>query len=59
MSENTQKLSDELKSALKYASIEIPSYISDNLSKELRAYQTEALKHYLLQRQNQYKPLAF
>lgn len=51
MSENTQKLSDELKSALKYASVEIPSYISDNLSKELREYQKEALKHYLLQRQ--------
>lgn len=51
MSENTHKLSDELKSALKYASVEIPSYISDNLSKELREYQKEALKHYLLQRQ--------
>ena len=51
MSENTQKLSDELKSALKYASVEIPSYISENLSKELREYQKEALKHYLLQRQ--------
>lgn len=51
MSENTQKLSDELKSALKYASVEIPSYISDNLSKELREYQIKALQHYLLQRQ--------
>lgn len=51
MSKNTQKLSDELKSALKYASVEIPSYISENLSKELREYQKEALKHYLLQRQ--------
>lgn len=51
MSKDTQKLSDELKSALKYASVEIPSYISDNLSKELREYQKEALKHYLLQRQ--------
>ncbi|BDB65508.1 type III restriction endonuclease subunit R [Helicobacter cinaedi] len=51
MSENTQKLSDELKSALKYANVEIPSYISENLSKELRAYQKEALQHYLLQRQ--------
>lgn len=51
MSENTQKLSEELQSALKYASVEVPSYISDNLSKELREYQKEALKHYLLQRQ--------
>ena len=52
MSENTQKLSDELKSALKYAKIEIPEYITQNLSKELREYQKEALRHYLLQRQN-------
>ena len=51
MSKDTQKLSDELKSALKYACVEIPSYISENLSKELRAYQKEALQHYLLQRQ--------
>ncbi|MFQ6341730.1 DEAD/DEAH box helicase family protein [Campylobacter sp. VTCC 70190] len=48
----SEKLSDELKNALKYVNVEIPSYIKDNLSKELRAYQSSALKHYLLQRQN-------
>lgn len=45
------KLCEELGSALKYANIEIPSHIVDNLSKELRVYQEIALKHYLLQRQ--------
>ncbi|ELB7667936.1 DEAD/DEAH box helicase family protein, partial [Campylobacter upsaliensis] len=47
-----KKLSEELKGALKYVSVEIPSYIVDNLSKELREYQKEALRCYLLQRQN-------
>lgn len=47
-----KKLCEELESALKYANIEIPSHIIDNLSKELRAYQETALKHYLLQRKN-------
>lgn len=46
------KLCEELESALKYANIEIPSHIIDNLSKELRVYQETALKHYLLQRKN-------
>ncbi|WP_181881777.1 DEAD/DEAH box helicase family protein [Helicobacter sp. MIT 14-3879] len=44
-------LSDELAVALKYNDMEIPSYIKDNLSKELREYQITALKQYLLQRQ--------
>lgn len=48
----SEKLSDELKSALQYVNEEIPSYISENLNKELRIYQEQALKHYLLQRQN-------
>ncbi|WP_246145207.1 DEAD/DEAH box helicase family protein [Helicobacter canis] len=51
MSENTQKLSQKLENALEFQNIEIPSYISENLSKDLRAYQTKALQHYLLQRQ--------
>ena len=45
-------LSTELESALKYQSVEIPAYITGNLSKNLREYQIQALKHYLLQRQN-------
>ncbi|MGX2985416.1 DEAD/DEAH box helicase family protein [Helicobacter sp. 23-1048] len=50
---NSQNLSTELQSALKYAqNIEIPAYITGNLSKTLRQYQIQALKHYLLQRQN-------
>ena len=50
---NSQNLSTELESALKYAPhIEIPAYITGNLSKNLREYQTQALKHYFLQRQN-------
>lgn len=44
-------LSTELASALKYSDIEIPEYITQNLSKTLREYQINALKHYLLQRQ--------
>lgn len=51
MSKDTQKLSQKLENALEFQNIEIPSYISENLSKELRAYQKEALQHYLLQRQ--------
>ena len=51
MSKDTQKLSQKLENALEFQNIEIPSYISENLSKELREYQKEALKHYLLQRQ--------
>lgn len=44
------KLNEELENALKYADIEIPSYIKDNLNKELREYQIQALKRFLLQR---------
>lgn len=44
-------LSTELASALKYNDIEIPEYITQNLSKTLREYQISALKHYLKQRQ--------
>lgn len=44
------KLSDELKNALKYSDIQIPAYISENLKHELREYQENALKHYILQR---------
>ena len=48
MSENTQKLQDQI--AKEYGErhlkkLEIPSYITDNLSKELREYQKEALKY--------------
>lgn len=46
------KLSQELESVLKYNDVEIPNYIFENLSKELREYQQQALKHYLLQRKN-------
>lgn len=46
------KLSQRLESALEYTQIEIPNYIFENLSKELRAYQRQALKQYLLQRKN-------
>lgn len=54
MSENTQKLQDQI--AKEYGErhlkkLEIPSYITDNLSKELREYQKEALKYYLAQRE--------
>lgn len=46
------KLSQRLESALEFTEIEIPNYMSENLSKELRVYQEQALKHYLLQRKN-------
>lgn len=54
MSESTQKLQKQIeyeygKKSLR--ELEIPSYIKDNLSKELRAYQKEALKYYLAQRE--------
>lgn len=52
MSEKVNNLSDKLKAALEFTNVEIPAYISENLSKDLRGYQKEALKHYLLQRQN-------
>lgn len=48
MSEN---LSKKLATKLEGEEIEIPSYIKDNLSKELREYQIKALRHYLKQRQ--------
>lgn len=47
-----EKLSKELENALKYSKIEIPTHIKDNLNKELREYQNEALKRFLLQRTN-------
>ena len=47
-----EKLCDALANALEYSDIEIPSYITSNLNKELREYQLEALKHFLLQRKN-------
>lgn len=48
---SNQKLSDEISSALKYNDdIEIPNYIRENLSKELREYQELGLKYFLLQR---------
>lgn len=46
-----QNLSTKLANALEYNDIEIPEYITQNLSKTLRDYQIKALKHYLLQRQ--------
>ena len=47
-----ERLCDELKSALEYAPIEIPTHITENLGRELRSYQTTGLKHFLLQRKN-------
>lgn len=47
MSEKELKLSDEIANALKIINIEIPNFISSNLSKELREYQIKALKYYL------------
>lgn len=47
----SEKLSSKLKGALDFINPPIPAYITDNLSKELRDYQIQALKHYLLQRQ--------
>ena len=52
MSENTQNLSQKLANALEFSDIEIPSYIRQNLNKDLREYQIKALKHYLMQRKN-------
>lgn len=46
-----QNLSTKLANALEYNDIEIPEYITQNLSKTLRDYQVKALKYYLLQRQ--------
>ena len=46
----SELLSEKLKNALEYSDIEIPSYITSNLSKELREYQILALKHFYLQR---------
>ena len=48
----SELLSEKLKNALEYSDIEIPSYITSNLSKELREYQILALKHFYLQRKN-------
>lgn len=45
-----ESLSKELANALKYNDLEIPNFITQNLSKELREYQQQALKHFLLQR---------
>ncbi|PAF43393.1 DEAD/DEAH box helicase family protein [Helicobacter sp. 11S03491-1] len=45
-----EKLHDELKIALEYGNVEIPLHISENLNKELREYQKNALKYFLLQR---------
>lgn len=51
MSENSQNLSQKLANALEFGNdIEIPSYITQNLNKELREYQVKALQHYFLQR---------
>ncbi|MCI7410153.1 DEAD/DEAH box helicase family protein [Helicobacter bilis] len=53
MSENTQNLSQKIANALEFGSdVEIPSYITQNLNKDLREYQITALKHFYLQRKN-------
>ena len=53
MSENVQNLSQKIANALEFGSdVEIPSYITQNLNKDLREYQTIALKHFYLQRKN-------
>lgn len=52
MSKNMQNLSQKLANALEFSDLEIPSYIRQNLSKDLREYQIKALKHYLMQRKN-------
>lgn len=53
MSENVQNLSQELNILLKHGiEVQIPSYITQNLNKDLREYQTTALKHFYLQRKN-------
>ena len=51
MSENVQNLSQKIANALEFGSdVEIPSYITQNLNKDLREYQITALKHFYLQR---------
>ncbi|WP_063999137.1 DEAD/DEAH box helicase family protein [Campylobacter iguaniorum] len=53
MSENMQNLSQKIANALEFnGDIEIPSYITQNLNKNLREYQIKALKHFYLQRKN-------
>lgn len=53
MSENMQNLSQKIANALEFnGDIEIPSYITQNLNKNLREYQIKALKHFYLQRRN-------
>ena len=53
MSENNQNLSQKIANALEFGSdVEIPSYITQNLNKDLREYQITALKHFYLQRKN-------
>lgn len=53
MSENVQNLSQKIANALEFGSdVEIPSYITQNLNKDLREYQITALKHFYLQRKN-------
>lgn len=50
---NSQNLSQKIANALEFSSdIEIPSYITQNLNKDLREYQITALKHFYLQRKN-------
>lgn len=54
MSENTEKLQERIIKEFgekTLRELEIPEYITQNLSKTLRDYQVNALKHYLLQRQ--------
>lgn len=51
MDKQNLKLSTKLDIKLEDMDIEIPEYITQNLSKTLRDYQVNALKHYLLQRQ--------
>lgn len=51
MDKQNLKLSTKLDIKLEDMDIEIPEYITQNLSKTLRDYQVKALKHYLLQRQ--------
>ena len=41
-------LADELAIASKYNKLEIPTYITENLKKELREYQKDALRYYYL-----------
>lgn len=50
---NNQNLSQKIANALEFGSdVEIPSYITQNLNKDLREYQITALKHFYLQRKN-------